>query len=73
MMATATAVSDVSQRDMILITRDLNAKVRDDITRKEDAMGWHSCRTIENTGERFVEFCFDNCFRAMVKKNPAKS
>ena len=58
---------------MILITRDLNAKVRDDITRKEDAMGWHSCRTIDNTGEQFVEFYFDNCLRAMVRKNPAKS
>ena len=47
---------------MILITRDLNAKVRDDITRKEDAMGWHSCRTIDNTGERFVEFVLTIAF-----------
>ena len=34
---TANAVSKVPQHDMLLIIRDLNAKVRDDNSGKEDA------------------------------------
>jgi len=70
-MSNCKSVSKVPQHDMLLITRDLNAKVRDDNTEKEDAMGWHSCRTINNIGERFVEY-FVSTTDALVRKNRAK-
>ena len=46
--------------DMLLIMGDLNAKVGNDNTGREDAMGQHGCGTINDNGERLVEFCLSN-------------
>jgi len=45
---------------MLLITGDLNAKVGIDNIGGEDAMGQHSCRTINDNLERLVEYCLNN-------------
>ena len=62
---TANAVSKVPQHDMLLIIRDLNAKVRDDNSGKEDAT------TLEN--DFFLFWLNSRFFRATVRKNRAKS
>lgn len=49
-------VSKTPEHDMLLITRDLNAKVGND-NRREDAMGRHDCETRGERGERLFEFC----------------
>ena len=38
-------VSKTPQHDMLLLTRDLNAKVGNDNSGREDAMGQHGCKT----------------------------
>ena len=63
--ATANAVSKVPQHDMLPITKDLNAKVRDDNSGKEDAT------TLEN--DFFLFWLNNRSFTATVRKNPAKS
>ena len=45
---------------MLLITGGLNAKVGNDNSGREDAMGRHGCGTINGNGERLVEFCLSN-------------
>ena len=45
---------------MLLITGDLNAKVGNDNSGTEDAIGRHGCGTINDNGERLVEFCLSN-------------
>ena len=54
------AVSKVPQLDMLLIMGDLNAKVGEDNTEREEAMGKHGCGTISDNGERLVDFCLNN-------------
>ena len=54
------AVSKVPQHDMLLIMGDLNAKVGNDNIGREDAMGRHGCGTINDNGERLVDFCINN-------------
>ena len=39
---------------------DMNAKVGDDNLGVERTMGRHGCGTINNNGERLVDFCADN-------------
>ena len=53
-------VSKIPQHHMLLITGDLNAKVGNDNSGREDAMGRHGCGTINGNGERLVEFCLSN-------------
>ena len=53
-------VSKIPQHDMLLITGDLNAKVGNDNSGREDTMGRHGCGTINDNGERLVEFCLSN-------------
>ena len=53
-------VSKIPQHDLLLITGDLNAKVGNDNTGREDAMGRHGCGTINDNRERLVEFCLSN-------------
>ena len=54
------AVSKIPQHDMLIIMGDMNAKVGQDNTRCEEAMGKHGCGTINNNGERLVDFCLNN-------------
>ena len=43
-----------------MITGDLNAKVGNTNSSTEDAIGRHGCGTINDNGERLVEFCLSN-------------
>jgi hypothetical protein len=45
---------------MLLVIGDLNAKVGDDNTNYERAMGKHGCGTMNNNGERLADFCLNN-------------
>ena len=45
---------------MILVMGDMNAKVGSDNTDRERAMGSQGCGTINNNGERLVNFCLNN-------------
>lgn len=54
------AVSKVPQRDVIMITGGLNAKVGADNTDCEQTMWQHGCGTINNNGEMLVDFCLNN-------------
>ena len=53
-------VSKIPQLDMLLITGDFNAKVGNDKNGRGDTMGRHGCGTINDNGERLVEFCLSN-------------
>ena len=53
-------VSKIPQHDMLLITGDLNAKVGNNNSGREDTMRQHGCGTINDNGERLVEFCHSN-------------
>ena len=53
-------VSRVPQHDMLLITGDINAKVGSDNSNCEAAMGKHGCGSINDNGERLVDFCLNN-------------
>lgn len=54
------AVSKVPQRDLLLIMGDINAKVGNDNTNCERAMGRHGCGVMNDNGERLVDFCLNN-------------
>ena len=53
-------VTKVSHHDMLLVMRDMNAKVGSDNTNRERAMGSQGCETINNDGERLENFCLNN-------------
>ena len=40
---------------------DMNAKIGSDNTDRERVMGSQGCGTINNNGERLVNFCLNNC------------
>ena len=46
--------------DVIIVMGDMNVKVGDDNLGIERTMGRHGCGTINNNGERRVDFCADN-------------
>ena len=49
-------VSGVSQHDMLLIMGDINAKGGPDNSNCEAAMGKHGCGSVNDNGERLVDF-----------------
>ena len=53
-------VATVPQDDMLLVMGHMNAKVGSDNTDRERAMGSQGCGTINNKGERLVNFCLNN-------------
>ena len=55
------AVSKVPQHDVLLIMGDMNAKTGSDNTDRERAMGREGCGIINDNGEKFVNFCLNNC------------
>lgn len=54
------AVSKVPQHDLLLIMGDINAKVGNDNTNCERAMGRHGCGVMNDNGEGLVDFCLNN-------------
>ena len=52
-------VSRVPQHDLLLIMGDINAKVGLDNSNCEAAMGKHGSGSINDNGERLVDFCLD--------------
>lgn len=53
-------IEQVSMQDLIIIMGDLNAKVGADNSGSDRVMGRHGCGTINENGERLVEFCTTN-------------
>lgn len=50
----------IPKHDVRIVMGDLNAKVGDDNAGFERTMGKHGCGSINNNGERFIEFCAEN-------------
>ena len=53
-------LEEIPRHDVIIVMGDMNAKVGDDNLGVERTMGHHGCGTINNNGERLVDFCADN-------------
>jgi hypothetical protein len=53
-------VSRVPQHDMLLVIGDMNAKVGDDNTSNERAMGTQGCGNMNDNGSRLADFCMNN-------------
>jgi hypothetical protein len=53
-------VSKVPQHDMLLIIGDMNAKVGNNNTNYEKAMGTHGCGDMNDNGSRLADFCMNN-------------
>ena len=53
-------VDKVPEHDMLLVMGDMNAKIGSDNTDRERAMGSQGWGTINNNGERLVNFCVNN-------------
>lgn len=53
-------ISGVPRHDLLLIAGDLNAKVGEDNTNYERAVGKYGCRVMNNNGERLADFCLNN-------------
>ena len=54
------AVTKVPQHDMLLVMGDMNGKVGSDNTDRERTISSQDCGTINNNGERLVNFCRNN-------------
>ena len=50
----------IPKHDITIVMGDMNAKIGDDNKDVEEVMGKHSVGTINNNGERFIEFCLMN-------------
>ncbi|RUS68494.1 hypothetical protein EGW08_023744 [Elysia chlorotica] len=53
-------LNEIPRHDVITLMGDLNAKVGDDNNGAERTMGKFGCGSINNNGERLVEFCASN-------------
>ena len=53
-------LEEIRRHDVIIVMGDMNAKVGDNNLGVESTMGRHGCGTINNTGERLVDFCAVN-------------
>ena len=53
-------LEEIPRHDVIIVMGDMNANVGDDNLGVERTMGRHGCGTINNNGERLVDFCADN-------------
>ena len=53
-------LSKVSNRDILIVMGDLNAKVGQDNTGVERNMGKHGLGSRNDNGERFLDFCMEN-------------
>ncbi|KAK3783096.1 hypothetical protein RRG08_059971 [Elysia crispata] len=53
-------LNEIPRHDVITLMEDLNAKVGDDNNGAERTMGKFGCGSINNNGERLVEFCASN-------------
>ena len=53
-------VSRVPQHDLLLIMGGINAKFASENSNCEAAMGKHGCGSINDNGERLVDFCLNN-------------
>ena len=57
----------VPEHDLLMIMGDMNAKVGSDNNDRKKAMG---CGTINNNGERLVNFCLNNhCVNTKIFAN----
>ena len=54
------AISKTPRHDMLFVMGDMNAKVGADNTNREKAMGKQGCGSINENGERLVNFCLNN-------------
>ena len=52
-------MNKITSHDITMVMWDMNAKIEDDNTDVEDIMGKHSIGTINNNGERLLEFCVE--------------
>jgi hypothetical protein len=55
---------------MMLILRDLNAKVGSENTGREHVVGKHGIGSINDNGEKLVEFCEENNLSNTFTKQP---
>ena len=55
-------VSSCNRNDMIVVMRDLNAKVRNNNTNREEVMGKFGVSVVNKNGERLCDFCSANGF-----------
>ena len=53
-------VSSCNRHDMIVVIRDLNAKLGDNNTNREEVMGKFGVGAMNDNGERLCEFCSAN-------------
>ena len=53
-------LEEIPRHDVIIVMDDMHAKIGDDNLGVEMTMGGHGCGTINNKGERLVDFCADN-------------
>ena len=53
-------LKEIPRHDVIHVMGDIKAKVGDDNLGVESTMGRDGCGTINNNGERLVDFCADN-------------
>ena len=53
-------VAKVPHHDILLVMEDMHAKIGSDNTDRERAIGSQGCGTMNNNGERLVNFCLNN-------------
>ena len=50
-------INKIPKHDVCIVMGDLNAKIGEDNSDMEEVMGKHTIGTINNNGERLLEFC----------------